>query len=60
MYFVRAGVLFGIENAKCWPILTNLGYFVANLRTFGELFTDLDNVAKYQNGQKSGLHFTLC
>ena len=23
-----------LENAKCWPILANMGYFVANLRTF--------------------------
>ena len=30
----RAGVLFSIENAYFWSILTNLGYFVANLRTF--------------------------
>ena len=29
-----AGVLFSIENAKFWPILINLGYFVANLFTF--------------------------
>ena len=32
--FFQAGVLFSLENAKFWPILTNLGYFVANLRTF--------------------------
>ena len=34
VYFFQTGVLFGIENAKFWPILTNRGYFVANLRTF--------------------------
>ena len=27
-------VPFCIENAKFWPILTNLGYFIANLCTF--------------------------
>ena len=32
--FFRARVLFSMENAKFWPILTNLGYFIANLRTF--------------------------
>ena len=52
-YFFRAGVLFSIENAKFWPILTNLGYFVANLRTFW--CTGLNNVAVYQNGQISGM-----
>ena len=34
----RGGVLFSIEYAKFWPILalmTNFGYFVANLRAFG-------------------------
>ena len=36
--FFRASVLFSIENAKLWPILTNLGYFVANLCTFQCIF----------------------
>ena len=27
----RAGVLSSIKNAKCWPILTNFGHFVANI-----------------------------
>ena len=36
-------------------ILTNLGYFVANLRTFGVLFTGLTNTAVYQNGQLWGM-----
>ena len=31
-------VLFSIENAKFWPVFTNLGYFVANLRTFWCMF----------------------
>ena len=55
----RAGVLLSIKNAKCWHILTSLGYFVANLSTFWwctlvyfGIF--LTNVAEYQNGQISG------
>ena len=28
--FFQAGVIFSIENAKLWPILANLGYFVVN------------------------------
>ena len=34
VHFFRDNVLFCIENAKFWLSLTNLGYFVANLRTF--------------------------
>ena len=34
VYFFQAGVNLSIENAKFWPILTNFGYFLANLRTF--------------------------
>ena len=30
----RAVVFISMENAKFWPIFTNLGYFVANLHTF--------------------------
>ena len=44
--FFRAGVLCTIENVKFWPIL---GYFVVELRTFGVLFTGLNNVAVYQS-----------
>ena len=51
VYFFCAGVLFNKENAKSWPILTNLGYFVANMRTLGVFFTGLNNVAAYQNLQ---------
>ena len=46
---------FSKENAKFLLILTNLGYFVANLRTFGVLFTGLTNTAVYQNGQLWGM-----
>ena len=35
VYFFRSGVLFSIENTKFWPILANIGYFVANLRFLG-------------------------
>ena len=59
VYFFRASVLFTIENAKFWPILTNLGCFVANLRFFCILFTVLNNVAVYQNGQLSGMPATI-
>ena len=34
VFFFQAGILFCIANAKFWPILSNLGYFVTNLRTF--------------------------
>ena len=34
------------EHVKFWPIL---GYFGVELRTFGVLFTGLNNVAVYQN-----------
>ena len=42
----------GVFFSKIWPILTNLGYSVANLCTF---FIGLYNVAVYQNGQISGM-----
>ena len=47
-----AFVLSSTENANFWPILTNLGYFVANFQC---TFTGLNNVAVYQNGQISGM-----
>ena len=47
----QAGILFSIENAKYWPILAHLGYFVANLRTFRCTLTGLNNAVVYQNGQ---------
>ena len=54
--FFRADVLFSIENAKFWPILTILGYFVANLRTFWcTFYRPRSNVAMYQNGQMSDM-----
>ena len=34
VYFFQAGALFCTENAKFLPMQANLGYFVANLRTF--------------------------
>ena len=53
VYFLQAGALFGSEKAKFEPILAILGYFVANLCTFGALFTGLNsavvrNICKYQ------------
>ena len=38
VYFFRSCVLFSMENVKFWPILANLGYFVANLRSLGRIF----------------------
>ena len=49
VYFFLAGVIVDMENAKFWPILTNFGYYVRNLRTFCVLFTGLNNVAKLTN-----------
>ena len=43
VYFLQAGALFGSEKAKFEPILAILGYFVANLCTFGALFTGLNS-----------------
>ena len=39
--FFQAGVICSIENAKCWPILAHLDYFVANMCTFWCTFTGL-------------------
>ena len=41
--------LFCRENARFWPILANLGYFVANLHTFWCSFTGQDNAVVPQN-----------
>ena len=51
MYFFQARALFSIEYAKFWPVLTIIGYFVENLRTFwfGAPFTGLDIAAVPQN-----------
>ena len=49
VYFFPAGVLFSIEKAKMWSILTNIGYFVANLRTLGIRLAGLNDMAVYQN-----------
>ena len=40
---------FSTENAKFWPLLANLGYFVASLRTIWCTFTRLNNVVVSQN-----------
>ena len=40
VYFLQAGALFGSEKAKLKPFLAIFGYFVANLCTFGALYTD--------------------
>ena len=50
VYFFQAGALFCTENAKFGPILANLGYFVANLRTFWCTFTGrwCPKIDKYQ------------
>ena len=52
VYFFWFGVLFSIENAKFWPNLANLDYFVANLRTLGCISYRLkknDSVTKSTN-----------
>ena len=54
MYFFQGSVHFCIENAKFRPIFANLGYFVANLRTFGALFTGLNTAAVPKNWKISG------
>ena len=41
--------LFCTENAGFWPILANLGYFVANLRTLWCTFKGLHNAVASQN-----------
>ena len=43
----QAGAPFCTENMKFWPILANLGYFVANLRTFWCICTGLNNALYY-------------
>ena len=51
VYFFLAGVLFSIENAKCWPNLANFDQFWLFCRElpefFGVLFIDLNNAAVY-------------
>ena len=51
VYFFLAGVLFRIENAKCWPNLANFDQFWLYCREFTEffcvLFIDLNNAAVY-------------
>ena len=56
------GGVFFLSRCTFWqrereilPILTNLGYFGANYALFSVLFTSLNNVAMYQNGQISGM-----
>ena len=46
MYFFQDGALVSIENAKVWPIVAHLGYFVANLHTFWCTFTGGGGVPK--------------
>ena len=43
------GVLFSTEITQFWPVLTNFGHFVANLRKFGVLFIGLNIMVVYQN-----------
>ena len=38
MYFFQDGALVSIENAKFWPIVAHLGYFVANLKLIIMMF----------------------
>ena len=51
VYSFLAGVLFSIENAKCWPNLAIFDQFWLFCRKFteffGELFIDLNNAAVY-------------
>ena len=51
VYFFLAGVLFSIENAKCWPNLANFDQLWLFCREFteffGVLFIDLNNAAVY-------------
>ena len=51
VYFFLAGVLFSIENTKCWPNLANFDQFWLFCREFteffGVLFIDLNNAAVY-------------
>ena len=51
VYFFLAGVLFSIENTKCWPNLANFDQFwlfcCEFTEFFGVLFIDLNNAAVY-------------
>ena len=49
VYFLQAGLLFFREDTKFWPVLANLGYFVANMGIFGVLFKGLNSAVVYQN-----------
>ena len=55
VFSFRTRAFFCTENAKFWPLLTNLGYFVASLRTFWCTFTRLNNAVVTQNCQISGM-----
>ena len=47
--FFQPVPFFCTKNANYWPILANLGFFVANLSTFWCTFTGLNNAVVPQN-----------
>ena len=49
MAIFKVGALLCTENAKFWPILGTLGYFVANVRRFWSTYTGLTNTVVPQN-----------
>ena len=54
VYFFWAGVIFSTENAKAWSFLANFDLLAIMSEIYvliGVLFTGLNNVAVYQNGQ---------
>ena len=47
VYFFQVGAHFSTENAKFWPGLAILGYFVTNLRTLWCPCKSLDSLVVY-------------